>query len=61
MIGVTEDFSWRNATIFAKASFYAYNNPESFGQEFPDATFISNEGSDCYVWKDGDNTLVVFR
>jgi triacylglycerol lipase len=61
MLGVTEDFSWRNATIFAKASFYAYNNPESFGQEFPDATFISNKGSDCYVWKDGDNTLVVFR
>ena len=30
MKGITENFSWRNATIFAKASTYAYRELNEF-------------------------------
>ena len=66
MKGITENFSWRNATIFAKASTYAYRELNEFKLEFgsgngADVKFYDSNGTQAYSWIEGNNLCFVFR
>ena len=63
MLGlVSKKGSWKNATIMAKASFYAYMNKSAFDKEFTEqCVFWDNEGTQAFGWQDGRNVCVVFR
>ena len=63
MLGlVDEKGSWKNATIMAKASFYAYSNKSAFDKEFStECVLWDKEGTQAFGWQDGRNVCVVFR
>ena len=63
MLGlVNENRNWKNATIMANASFYAYMNKSAFDNEFTvQSTFWDSEGTQAFGWQDGQNACVVFR
>ena len=66
MKGITENFSWRNATIFAKASTYAYRDLSEFKREFgsddgAEVRFYDVAGTQAYSWIEGNNLCFVFR
>ena len=66
MKGITENFSWRNATIFAKASTYAYRDLSEFKREFgsddgAEVRFYDVAGTQAYSWMEGNNLCFVFR
>ena len=62
MLGLSQEFSWRNSTILAKASFTAYQNLTAFQKEFdPEAVMFSHRGTEVFCWQDGKNACVVFR
>ena len=54
--------SWKNFTIMAKASMYAYGDLNSFKKEFnPEAVFFDRDGTQVYCWIDNNIACVAFR
>ena len=62
MQGVSKEHNWRNATIMAKASFYAYQNLGAFQKQFdPEAVMFDVDGTQAFCWNDGAIACVAFR
>ena len=62
MQGVSKEHSWKNATIMAKASFYAYQNLGAFQKAFdPEAIMFDKDGTQVFCWNDGKSSCVAFR
>jgi len=63
MIGLERKVnSWKNATIMAKASMYAYKNLNDFQKEFnKEAVLFDNDGTQVYCWLDGNIACIAFR
>ena len=62
MQGVSKEHNWKNATIMAKASFYAYQNLGAFQKEFdPEAVMFDVDGTQVFCWNDGAIACVAFR
>ena len=54
--------SWKNFTIMAKASMYAYKDLNSFKKEFhPEAILFDRDGTQVYCWIDNNIACVAFR
>ena len=63
MLGLKKEVnSWKNATIMAKASMYAYKDLNSFKKEFhPEAVLFDRDGTQVYCWIDNNIACVAFR
>jgi len=59
---VKEVNNWKNFTIMAKASMYAYKDLNGFKKEFhPEAVLFDRDGTQVYCWIDNNIACVAFR
>ena len=62
MLGLQPEFSWKNATIMAKAAATAYNDLTAFQKQFdPEAVLFDKDGTQVFCYKDGKHACVAFR
>ena len=62
MLGLQPEFSWKNATIMAKAAATAYNDLTAFQKQFdPEAVLFDKDGTQVYCYKDDKVACVSFR